>query len=123
MMGESNLPTYTPSQVSAKKSAADLWITHSSKVYNISTFINDHPGGPEIILQYAGKDISQLMDEEHQHSTAAIDILQEYLVGTLDGKAVQIREKVERFVDIEKPMLEQVWFGGFTKEFYLEQGI
>jgi len=124
MMGQSKteeLPTYTPSEVSAKKSASDLWITHNSKVYDITAFINDHPGGPEIILQYAGKDVSQLMDEDHQHSIAAIDILQEYLVGSLDGKAVPVKEKSEKFVDIDKPMLEQVWSGGFTKEFYLEQ--
>ncbi|KAJ3291750.1 fatty acid alpha-hydroxylase [Blyttiomyces sp. JEL0837] len=78
----------------------------------------------------------------HEHSDSAYDMLEEYCIGSLaldegvemkatesnDGETAKDKKKVaygfgqkKPFIDVEKPMLAQVFFGKFTKQFYLEQ--
>ena len=47
----------------------------------------DHPGGDDIILEWAGKDIGQIMADpsSHVHSRSAYEMMDEYLVGELGG--------------------------------------
>ena len=48
--------------------------------------LEEHPGGGEIILPYAGKDVTEIMADiqSHQHSESAYEILDEgMLVGYL----------------------------------------
>jgi cytochrome b involved in lipid metabolism len=33
----------------------DCWIIIKDKVYNVTTFLDDHPGGPDIVLEHAGE--------------------------------------------------------------------
>lgn len=56
------------------------------KIYNVTGFLEEHPGGGEIILPYAGKDVTEIMADiqSHQHSESAYEILDEgMLVGYL----------------------------------------
>ena len=32
----------------------DLWIIIKRRVYNVTSFVNEHPGGADIILDLAG---------------------------------------------------------------------
>ena len=54
-------------------------------MYDVTPFLNDHPGGDDLILQLAGKDIEDIMRDknEHEHSDAAYDMLEEYLIGRI----------------------------------------
>ena len=47
----------------------------------------DHPGGDDILLQYAGGDVGQIMgdESEHVHSASAYEMMDEYKVGELGG--------------------------------------
>lgn len=58
-----------------------LIILHD-KVYNVSDFLNEHPGGEEILLDHAGKDGSDDFDDVG-HSKDAFDLMQKYRVGEL----------------------------------------
>lgn len=33
-----------------------LWVVINGKVYDMTEFYRTHPGGPDVILEYAGKD-------------------------------------------------------------------
>ena len=57
-------------------------------------FLQDHPGGDDLILQYAGKDVEEIMknENEHEHSEAAYEMLQELLVGRLGSEETTVRE-------------------------------
>lgn len=96
-------------------------------MYDITHFLEGHPGGEEIILQFGGKDISIVMNDpaEHAHSDSAFDILDEYLIGTLESADNPQEEKniaaKKMFIDPHKPMLSQIWNSGYSKAFYLEQ--
>ena len=49
-------------------------------VYDVSGFLNEHPGGEEILLDHEGKDGSDDFDDVG-HSKDAFDLMQKYRVG------------------------------------------
>ncbi|ORZ06639.1 hypothetical protein BCR42DRAFT_456313 [Absidia repens] len=77
---------YTSTQVATHTSTKSCWIIYNNKVYDVTEFMMDHPGGDDLILDYAGKDVTAVMKDvlEHEHSEAAYDILTDYCIGILD---------------------------------------
>ncbi|UZJ53459.1 hypothetical protein CBS101457_002779 [Exobasidium rhododendri] len=62
-----------------------LWVSYKGKVYDITEFAPDHPGGDDLVLRYAGKDMGDIMEDadEHVHSESAYEMLEEYCIGRL----------------------------------------
>ncbi|XP_015115426.1 cytochrome b5-like [Diachasma alloeum] len=60
----------------------DCWIAVYDRVYDCTEFIAKHPGGQDVILEYAGRDAT-LAFVGSGHSAEATAILQDYLVGQL----------------------------------------
>ncbi|XP_044020682.1 cytochrome b5-like [Aphidius gifuensis] len=52
------------------------------KVYDVSKFLNEHPGGEEVLLEQAGKDASDDWDDVG-HSNDAIELMKNYLIGEI----------------------------------------
>lgn len=79
------LQTFTGAEVEAHNNAKSCFITIGRKVYDVTDFVQDHPGGGDLILDYAGKDVLEIMKDEisHEHSEAAYEILDDYHVGFL----------------------------------------
>ena len=123
-----------------------LFIGNGSCFDVLFQFVNDHPGGADIVLQHAGTDIAEVFydDAIHGHSKAAYEMLQDYYIGDLvaadflpDDEGVDVEvvgaksnSKVpygmgtkKPFIDTSKGMLSQIFHGNFSKEFYLEQVI
>ncbi len=75
----------TTEDVAQHASAASCWVTRDDKVYDVTTFLADHPGGDDLILNYAGKDLGAIMKDpaEHAHSDSAYDMLEEFVIGRL----------------------------------------
>eukprot|EP01126_Amoeba_proteus_P062689 TRINITY_DN8568_c0_g1_i7.p1 TRINITY_DN8568_c0_g1~~TRINITY_DN8568_c0_g1_i7.p1 ORF type:complete len:265 (+),score=62.33 TRINITY_DN8568_c0_g1_i7:512-1306(+) len=78
----SEVNEYTMEEVSKHSTPKDCWMVISGKVYNVSKFVDEHPGG-EIILEGAGKDATQLFEEDFPHSRAAVSQLRDYVIGIL----------------------------------------
>ncbi|KAK3072973.1 fatty acid alpha-hydroxylase [Teratosphaeriaceae sp. CCFEE 6253] len=78
-MPSRTLPTLPQADVAAHNTAKSCYVT----VYDVTEFLDDHPGGGDLILQYGGKDVKEAMEDEisHTHSEAAWDILDESLIG------------------------------------------
>lgn len=155
------LPTFTSAEVRSHNSAKSCYVTLGSKVYDVTSFVDDHPGGGDLILEYAGKDVEEVMRDvvSHDHSEAAYEILEDNLIGFIgaesknagadiagaDGSA-EVRSqavydstgmskeedlsvetdytqdyRAHKFLDLNKPLLPQLWCSGFSKEFYLQQ--
>lgn len=158
------LPTLTHAEVEKHSSEKSCYVTIGANVYDITEFLDSHPGGPELILDYAGKDVTDILKDEisHTHSDSAYEMIEEFLVGFVvqdnlkpNGKVQakiadsQINDEVNqyvhprtgmtceedlsidtdagsdykthKFLDLNKPLFMQIWRGGFTKEFYLDQ--
>ncbi|KAI9797333.1 MAG: fatty acid alpha-hydroxylase [Piccolia ochrophora] len=171
------LPTILHTELEAHKTAKSCYVTSGLNVYDVTSFLDDHPGGGDLILDYGGKDVREIMGDEisHIHSEAADEILQDHLIGFLatdevlnaasksrhpdsiiplppskqgaeELRAHSVNDKriyastgmssaddlsiatdakndyrVHKFLDLDKPLLMQVWRGGFSRDFYLEQ--
>jgi len=73
---------FTYSEVSEHASKKDLYVVIHDKVYNSSSFIDEHPGGEEVLLDVGGQDATEAF-EDVGHSDEAREILEGLLVGTL----------------------------------------
>ncbi|KAL1925730.1 uncharacterized protein VTP21DRAFT_613 [Calcarisporiella thermophila] len=73
----------------------DCWIIIDNKVYDVTSFLNEHPGGPHPLLANAGKDASEEFDSIHD--TQARKMTQKYLIGKVakekHGKSQKKEEK------------------------------
>jgi cytochrome b involved in lipid metabolism len=85
---------YTIQDIADKKTSSDLWMAVHGKVYNITEFIDEHPGGEEILLECGGEDATEAF-EDIGHSDSARETLEKYLVGTLDN-ASALKDKEEK---------------------------
>ncbi|KAG0030499.1 hypothetical protein BGZ82_007406 [Podila clonocystis] len=56
---------FSTSQVAGHNSENDCWVIIHDKVYDVSSFLNDHPGGKKIILKNAGTDATKQFDAFH----------------------------------------------------------
>ncbi|KAG9047846.1 fatty acid alpha-hydroxylase [Tulasnella sp. UAMH 9824] len=121
---------------------SSCWISRNGKVYDVTSFLQDHPGGDDLILNYAGKDVEEIMKDadEHDHSDSAYEMLEEYCIGRLGTDAAIVDEEWEatedfhpddtdtaadfekcQFLDLRRPLLRQVWESNWSKSFYLQQ--
>ncbi|KAJ1654124.1 hypothetical protein IWQ61_005886 [Dispira simplex] len=80
------IQTFTASQVNAHNKKSDLWCILSGKVYDVTKFVDEHPGGEEVLLEHAGLDCTEAF-EDVGHSEDARDLLAEYYVGDLEGSS------------------------------------
>ncbi|RKP13282.1 cytochrome b5 [Piptocephalis cylindrospora] len=63
-----------------------LWMAIHGKVYDVTNFIEEHPGGEDILFEQGGTDATEAF-EDVGHSEEARASLMEYLVGPLEGDA------------------------------------
>ncbi|XP_020286091.1 cytochrome b5-like [Pseudomyrmex gracilis] len=59
----------------------NLFIIHD-KVYNVHAFLNEHPGGEEVLIEQKGRDASDNFDDVG-HSQDALELMKKYQVGVL----------------------------------------
>ncbi|KAJ4318360.1 hypothetical protein N0V84_006869 [Fusarium piperis] len=72
------------SELAKHSKTDDVWISVNGKVYNMTEFAPEHPGGAEIIYQHAGADASSAYNEAHGPSLIRKSLDVKFHVGTLD---------------------------------------
>ena len=75
--------SYTMAQVSANKSAVKCWSVINGDVYDLTKWVNAHPGGAGAILSLCGTDGTQDFDAMHRSQGRPISVLGNYLLGPL----------------------------------------
>lgn len=78
---------YTPQQIAAHNSERDCWIVLHGQVYDVTSFIPEHPGG-RAILRACGRDGTRLfetrpMGSGQPHSSFAREQARGYRIGAL----------------------------------------
>ncbi|CAI4226056.1 unnamed protein product [Auanema sp. JU1783] len=71
------------SQVASHNNSKSCWIIVGNKVYDVTKFLDEHPGGCEVLLELAGQDATEAF-EDIGHSSDARAMKEEYLVGSLE---------------------------------------
>ncbi|KAL1918925.1 uncharacterized protein VTP21DRAFT_2306 [Calcarisporiella thermophila] len=75
--------TYTLAEINTHSSRQSLWVILHNKVYNVTQFIDEHPGGEEVLLDVAGRDATEEF-EDIGHSEDARALLKQFLIGELN---------------------------------------
>lgn len=93
-------------EVAKHNTRESCWIIVHGKVYDVTDFLDDHPGGSKIILKYAGKDATEEYDPIHPPDAITTHLPPEKQLGLLEPDTA---EKVEVIItDTEKVRLERV---------------
>ena len=74
--------SYTKDEVSKHKTQDDLWLIIDGAVYDVTEYVDEHPGGVAAIMKNAGGDASEGFHGP-QHPSRVMDIVDEYKIGTL----------------------------------------
>lgn len=85
-IGGPNTQTLTAEEVARHNSANDCWIVINNNVFNVTPFINSHPGGAARIAGQCGRDATTAFDTQGgqgSHSNAAREQLANLQIGRL----------------------------------------
>lgn len=74
---------YTMANVRANNSEASCWSVISGNVYNLTQWINSHPGGPSLIRALCGTDGTASFNNQHGGQSNPTKTLAGYLLGPL----------------------------------------
>ena len=75
--------TYTLKQVQQHNSASDCWAAINGGVYDLTSWISQHPGGPERIIPLCGTDASAAFNAQHSGQSKPESTLTQFYLGEL----------------------------------------
>jgi cytochrome b involved in lipid metabolism len=73
---------FTMQDVAEHNTSKDIYMVVHDKVYDCTKFLDEHPGGEEVMLDVAGQDATEAF-EDVGHSDEAREVLDGLLVGEL----------------------------------------
>jgi len=76
----------TAAQVATHASRASCWASINGSVYDLTNWINRHPGGPRRILAICGRDGSAAFNGQHAGSAKAAADLRQFRIGALSPR-------------------------------------
>ncbi len=74
---------YTMQQVATNNKASSCWTVINGSVYNLTLFINTHPGGPEVITLLCGIDGTAIFSAQHGDDTNPAKLLTTFRLGPI----------------------------------------
>ncbi|KAE8665569.1 Cytochrome B5-like protein [Hibiscus syriacus] len=73
--------SYSKSEVMLHNKRTDCWIIIKDKVYDVTSYVEEHPGG-DAILAHAGDDSTEGFFGP-QHATRVFDMIDDFYIGDL----------------------------------------
>eukprot|EP01087_Luapelamoeba_hula_P002918 TRINITY_DN1274_c0_g1_i1.p2 TRINITY_DN1274_c0_g1~~TRINITY_DN1274_c0_g1_i1.p2 ORF type:complete len:108 (+),score=22.37 TRINITY_DN1274_c0_g1_i1:130-453(+) len=81
------LKEYTKEEVAKHNSTTNAWIIIKGQIFDVTKFLEEHPGGDSVLMEYAGQDATSAF-EDVGHSGDAQQMLANYRIGKLVGAQV-----------------------------------
>ncbi|CAL1283735.1 unnamed protein product [Larinioides sclopetarius] len=82
-MPEENVKTYTFEEIAEHSTSESAWIVIENNVYDVTKFLEEHPGGPEVLLDWAGQEDATDAFEDVGHSSDAREQMKAYKIGEI----------------------------------------
>ncbi|KAK3603783.1 hypothetical protein CHS0354_042787 [Potamilus streckersoni] len=83
------------SEVEKHKDSKSTWIVIYDKVYDVTKFLEEHPGGEEVLLEQAGGDATEAF-EDVGHSTDARELMKDYCIGEVPESQKTNKDRATR---------------------------
>ncbi|KAM7276707.1 hypothetical protein ACFE04_018573 [Oxalis oulophora] len=90
-MGDSS-KVHSFEEVKKHNDRKDCWLLIDGKVYDVTEFLDDHPGGDEVLLAATEKDATEDF-KDVGHSGSAKEMMQKYLIGEIDSSTLPAPKK------------------------------
>lgn len=104
----------TGAEVAKHSTKDNAWVIIHGHAYDVTEFLPEHPGGPKIILKYAGKDATEEYEPIHPPDTLDKYLDKSKHLGEVDMSTVEKEEKEDDPEEVERqerikrmPILEQ----------------
>lgn len=78
----STTPSYTLTQVATHNNASSCWTIINTGVYDVTSWIGQHPGGAEAILSLCGHDGTAAFEGQHGGQQRPANELAGFLIGS-----------------------------------------
>ncbi|KAJ5524001.1 hypothetical protein N7494_010651 [Penicillium frequentans] len=62
---------YALKDVASHNKDGDLWVVINGKVFDLTTYMDTHPGGKQVILKHGGLDATKKFQKYHKPQTMA----------------------------------------------------
>ena len=62
------MKSFSKKEVAKHNTIGDCWVILNGGVFDMTNFLNDHPGGSKVVMLYAGKDASEEFNMLHKPS-------------------------------------------------------
>ncbi|KAI3657601.1 hypothetical protein MP638_005805 [Amoeboaphelidium occidentale] len=85
----------------------DLWLIIHNKVYDLTSFLHDHPGGSAILLKYGGKDATKAFDVVHPPDIITKLLPPSVLIGELDQDSAKHVSKLQSELTPEEQEIKE----------------
>ncbi|KAL7753261.1 hypothetical protein RI367_001036 [Sorochytrium milnesiophthora] len=128
--------TYSLADVAKHNKENDCWVAVRGNVYNVTDFLNEHPGGRKILLKHVGTDATKVWDNFHNPQILET-VGKKYFIGklgdvtkTASTPAAQtahpsasyhadadVPEDGSSFGDLI-PYSDPAWYQGFRSHYY-----
>ncbi|KAK9277382.1 hypothetical protein L1049_006925 [Liquidambar formosana] len=82
---------YTMQEASEHNTKDDCWVVIDGKVYDVTTYLDEHPGGDDVFIEVTGKDAADEF-EDAGHSKSARELMETFCIGELDLSSPAIPE-------------------------------
>ena len=82
-------------EVAKHNNKKDCWVIIHGRAYDVTEFMPEHPGGPNIILKFAGKDATETYEPIHPPDTLDKYLDKSKHLGEVDLSTVKQDQKEE----------------------------
>ena len=91
-------------EVAQHKSRDSCWVIVKGKVYDVTDYLDKHPGGSQILVQYGGKDATAVYEPIHPEGTIEESLPEDKHLGAVDPTTVTSPKARDTYAgDDEKP--------------------